>query len=86
MSCQLQALFIGLVVMSLIMTATTMPSQAYKGPMCTPCQIGALTYLTFRLRYLGACLVCGEFYGSEVEHCCMCYEAWFKDCLVATGV
>ena len=56
-----------------------------KNSRCAPCNISELSDMTFTWRYLGACLVCGEFYGSEVEHCCMCYQSWFEGCATATG-
>lgn len=52
---------------------------------CKSCNISALSDETFTHRYLSGCLVCGEFYGSAVEHCCMCYQRWFEDCRYWTG-
>lgn len=56
-----------------------------KSDLCPTCNVSHLTVDTFKQRYLGACLVCGEFYGSEIEHCCMCHERWFDDCYIATA-
>ncbi|KAK7495145.1 hypothetical protein BaRGS_00013555, partial [Batillaria attramentaria] len=62
-------------VFLITMTSVIMSSSALSrhlstsNSLCQHCNISELSYDTFRYRYLGACLVCGEFYGHEIEHC-----------------
>ena len=70
---------------SLCVRMVTSSSQVLTS-RCASCDISELDDETFVWRYLGACMVCGEFYGSVVERCCMCNQQWFKDCQFWTGV
>ena len=70
---------------SLCVRMVTSSSQVLTS-RCASCEISELDDETFVWRYLGACMVCGEFYGSVVERCCMCNIQWFKDCQFWTGV
>ncbi|RUS76734.1 hypothetical protein EGW08_015514 [Elysia chlorotica] len=50
---------------------------------CAQCNTQDLPDAVFARRYLSTCMACGEMFGREIAHCCMCYEEFTNKCNTA---
>ncbi|KAK3709544.1 hypothetical protein RRG08_019381 [Elysia crispata] len=77
----LAGLLMSLLAAMVVSSAGSNPINFRDPPIsCAQCDTEAIPPAVFERRYLGTCMRCGEMYGSEIAHCCVCHEKFTELC------
>ncbi|CAG5135511.1 unnamed protein product [Candidula unifasciata] len=86
MTSSASCLLLAIAVLNPMTTEPTDAQSVFTPPKeepCIPCDIYAIPEEVRIHRVLYGCTECGYMFNTRIEHCCVCYEDVFKQCLSA---